>query len=415
MQSSVQSKSTNWFGIWVCFSAGLVAAMTMNKASPAALDIAADLQLSLFQVGWVVSMVAFATVLLGVASGHLVRRFGALPVLVVGVAVLLVTPLLGIFSSTPFLLLFDRSLEGLGVILIMVAAPATIIHLAAPRHVGLSMGVWALWMPCGGSLIFLLAPWLLSIGGWRMLWLSTTVAATLILPLLLCLCFYLRRYRINSPALGFFASAPDEPAPTTGSSVRLRGAILLAVIFACFTADFFSIVTYLPTYLYTVNGLSKANASLLTALLPAALVAGNLLSGALLHCGFQPSVVMVRASILISVSLGTTALLGEGIPALISLAVFGLFTGIVPTAMFAQAPRFASAPSAIGMVIGVVVTGQGLGILLAPPLIAYLVGPDQNWSGAIPLLLVLPLIVSILSFYLPRFEGKASDALVTRG
>ena len=35
-------KSTNWFGIWICFSAGLAAAITMNKASPAALNIAAE-------------------------------------------------------------------------------------------------------------------------------------------------------------------------------------------------------------------------------------------------------------------------------------------------------------------------------------------------------------------------------------
>ena len=402
-------KSTNWFGIWVCFSAGLVAAMTMNKASPAALDIASDLQLSLFQVGWVVSMVAVATILLGVASGHLVRRYGALQVLITGVVILLFTPLLGFFASEPQLLLFDRALEGIGVILIMVAAPATIINLTIPRDIGLSMGVWALWMPCGGSLIFLLAPWLLSMGGWRILWLSTTAVAALILPLLLYLWFHLRRRHANDSPLKQSSSeaVSGKRRDAVDLSINPRGAVLLAVIFACFTADFFGIVTYLPTYLHTVNGLSRANASLLTALLPAVLIVGNLVSGVLVHRGLRPSLVMTTASILISLSLGVTVLAGEGALALILLAVFGFFTGVVPTAMFAQAPRFASAPPAVGMVIGIAVTGQGMGILLAPPLIAYLIGPEHNWIKAMPLLLVLPLIVSGLSLYLPRFEEKA--------
>lgn len=134
-------KTKNWFGIWVCFSAGLVAAITMTKASPAALDLIADLHLSLLQVGWVISVVAIATVLLGIVSGRLILRFGARNVLIGGIAILLIAPLFSLLVTASPLLLAERSLEGVGVILVMVAAPATIVSLSRPEHIGLSMGV----------------------------------------------------------------------------------------------------------------------------------------------------------------------------------------------------------------------------------------------------------------------------------
>ncbi len=360
----------------------------MTKASPAALDLAADLNLNLLQIGWVMSLVALATVLLGVISGRLVQRFGALTVLTSGLLILLIAPLASWFVNSAPLLLLERALEGVGVILVMVAGPAMIIALSRPGDIGLSMGVWALWMPVGSSLIFLLAPPLLAVGGWRTLWLSSAVMAMLILPLLLKL-----------PKVT--ANAAYRPLPAAPFAY---GPILLGVIFACFSGGFFSILTYLPTYLHTVHDLTKTQASLLAALLPAVLMGGNLLGGVLLHRGLHPARLMVVCSLLISATLWTVLTLGNGALAIVILTLFGLVTGIVPTAIFAQAPRFAAAPAAAGMVIGIVVTGQGIGILFGPPLIGYLVGPAHNWAAAHAVLLILPLIIAALSTRLTHFE-----------
>ena len=398
-------KSTNWFGIWICFSAGLAAAITMNKASPAALNIAADLDLSLFQIGWLVSVVAIGMVVLGFASGHLILRFGALKVLTAGVTVLLLTPWLSLFATTSPLLMVERSLEGVGVILVMVSAPAAIINVSRPEDVGLSMAVWALWMPTGSSLIFLLAPWLLNIDGWRSLWLSSAVAAAVVFPFLLYLLRVDRR-EIQAVPLSESATVSTSTQSINSGSISVPGAVLLAIIFLCFGAGFFGVLTYLPTYLHTVSGFSTANASLLTALLPAVLIVGNLLAGGLLHRGLQPALVMSISAVLVSITLWVTMILADGLLAIIFLVLFGLFTGVVPTAMFAQAPRFAASPRAVGVVIGIMVTGQGIGLLFAPPLIAYLVGPSQNWIAALPLLVMLPLIVALLAVYLPRFENQ---------
>lgn len=381
-------KTSNWFGIGVCFGAGLAAAFTMTKASPAALDLATDLHLSLLQIGWVMSLVALATVLLGVMSGRLVQRCGALTVLTSGLLILLIAPLTSWFVNSATLLLLERALEGVGVILVMVAGPAMIIAMSRPGDIGLSMGVWALWMPLGSSLIFLLAPLLLAGGGWRALWLSSGVMAMLILPLLL----KLPRVSVNA------AHGPLPTAPFAG------GPILLGVIFACFSSGFFSILTYLPTYLRTVHDLSKTQAPLLSALLPAVLMCGNLLGGVLLHRGLRPVRLMAVCALLMSATLWTVLTLGDGVLAIVLLTLFGLVTGIVPTAIFAQAPRFAADPAAAGMVIGIVVTGQGTGILFGPPLLGYLVGPAHNWAAAHTLLLILPLVIAALSGQLTRFE-----------
>ncbi len=383
-------KTSNWFGIGVCFGAGLAAAFTMTKASPAALDLTADLHLSLLQIGWVMSMVALATVLLGVICGRLVQRFGALTILTGGVLILLIAPLTSWFVNSATLLLFERAAEGVGVILVMVAGPAMIIALSKPGDIGLSMGVWALWMPVGSSLIFLLAPLLLAGGGWRTLWLSSGIMAMLILPLLGKL-----------PRVSVSASPQSLP-----SGIGICGAMLLGLIFACFSGGFFSILTYLPTYLHTVHGLTTTQASLLAALLPAVLMCGNMLGGALLHRGLHPAHLMATCALLISTTLWAALAVGEGVVGILLLTLFGLVTGIVPTAIFAQAPRFTAAPTATGLVIGIVVTGQGTGILLGPPLIGYLVGPTHNWVAAHTVLLILPLIIAALSTQLARFEPR---------
>ncbi len=381
-------KTSNWFGIWVCFGAGLAAAFTMTKASPAALDLTADLHLSLLQIGWVMSMVALATVLLGVISGRLVQRYGALTILSGGVLILVIAPLTSWHVNDATLLLVERAAEGVGVILVMVAGPALIIALSKPGDMGLSMGVWALWMPVGSSLIFLLAPLLLAGGGWRTLWLSSGIMALLVLPLLLKL------PRVN-------VSVPRQRLPT---ATGIDGPILLGIIFACFSGGFFSILTYLPTYLHTVHELTKTQASLLAALLPAVLMCGNMLGGVLLHRGLQPARLMAACALLVSATLWSVLTLGDGVSAIALLALFGLVTGIVPTTIFAQAPRFATSPDSAGMVIGIAVTGQGMGIFFGPPLVGYLVGPTQNWAATHTLLLALPLVIAALATQLVRFE-----------
>ena len=58
----------------------------------------------------------------------------------------------------------------------------------------------------------------------------------------------------------------------------------------------------------------------------------------------------------------------------------------------------------IGRVMGITITGQGVGILLAPPLAGYLIGEQQQWSNLYPLHLLLAVLIILLLKPLANYQ-----------
>ena len=344
---------TAWGGVTIAFLAGVAAATALAKASPAAPALQATLGLSLAQVGWVMALGTLATAVLGVASGSLSTRYGPRALAIAGAGVLVAAGAAGALSPAAPALLGARAVEGLGVILITVAAPALIAAQTRPADLGMAMGVWALWMPAGSLVVLLLAPSLVAVGSWRVLWALSALAALAVLPALA---------RLPAPVRG-------GPRPPAMAVLGQAGPWLLAVVFACFSLQFFSVFTFLPTLLAAHAGFDAAGAARAAALVPAAIIPGNLLGGWLVQRGAAPWRVMVLPALALMV-LGP-AVLAAPLPAagmLTVLAVYGLVLGIVPTAIFVQAPRLAGPGGGAPAVLGLAMSGQGVGILCGPPL-----------------------------------------------
>ncbi|HIL91373.1 MAG TPA: MFS transporter [Cycloclasticus sp.] len=375
--------TTQWNGIWLSFLTGVVAAIAVTKASPALLAMKQELALSIVQIGWIMSSVAIATVLLGVFAGSLSRRIGPKKVLQLALALICLASSFGLLIESPSQLLASRIIEGIGIIFISVSAPTLISHLSKPSDMGLSMGVWALWMPIGSVLVFLLSPLILQHLGWHWLWASSAVVA---LPLM----FFLRLI----PNLTLHQATENNPitAPPLKS-----GAVVLALIFICFTGIFFSFITYLPAYLVSTYQLSNNQALLITTLLPVFIIPGNLISGFFIHKGISPAQMMAYPAATLTLIMSCLFQLEYPVwLGLILLACFGFFLGMIPTAIFAQAPRMAAKPIDIGRVMGIVITGQGIGILLSPPLAGYLIGEQQLWHNVYPLLVTFAVLIILL-------------------
>ena len=253
------------------------------------------------------------------------------------------------------------------------------------------MGVWALWMPVGSVLAFLIAPLILEQFGWRWLWGS---AAFLALPLLAALAW------LNDPTREIVNTVREKL-----SRLVIYKAIIMGLIFTCFTGSFFSIITYLPTYLIENYQLSLSEALLITTILPAFIIPGNLLSGFFIHRGAPWFRMMIYPAL--SLAIIITLLLQTNYPAeigLLLLALMGLFLGMIPTAIFAQSPRLADKPIDTGRIIGIVITGQGPGILLSPPLAGFLIGEQHNWQNLYPLYLLLTLGIIALTQLLKSLQ-----------
>lgn len=366
------SAQTHWRGVGVACLAGVAAATALAKASPAALDLRSALHLSFAQIGWVMSAGTIATFALGVVSGQLSHWRGARRLLRDGLLVLLVAGSLSALAPATAWLLAGRGLEGLGVVLITVAAPTLIASLTRPQDIGLAMGVWALWMPVGSMLMLALAPLLLGAFGWRGLWAVSGLAALAVLGLL--------------PGL------PREVGTPSGgrldvSVLRGAGPWWLALAFFCFSCQFFSVFTFLPTYLMNTLGLGTRAATLTSALVPAAIILGNLFGGVLVHRGWRPSTLVALPALPLLVVLPMLLLVPQTLARMyLLLPLYGFLLGIIPTGIFTQAPLLAPTPPATGPILGLALSGQGLGILVGPPLVGTLLERTGSWTWPVLLL-----------------------------
>jgi predicted MFS family arabinose efflux permease len=351
--------------------------MALTKASPAAPALRDALRLSLAQIGWVMSAGTLATCVLGVASGQLGYWRGARALLRDGLLVLLFAGLLSALAPDTFWLLCGRGLEGLGVVLVTVAAPTLIASMAQPRDMGLAMGIWALWMPVGSLCMLVLAPMLLAFAGWRGLWTVSGFAALLVLGLLTLL-------------------PRDIGAPSGGkldlSMLRRAGPWWLALAFFCFSSQFFSVFTFLPMHLTRAFGLSQHAATLTSALVPLAIIPGNLAGGVLVRRGYRPAILLIVPALLLLIVLPTLLVWPPAADWVYGLlAGYGFLLGMIPTGIFAQAPLLAATPPETAPILGLALTGQGFGILLGPPSVGAWLERSGGWNGPI-----IPLLVALL-------------------
>ena len=385
-------KNTQWRGVWISFLTGVLAAVVITKASPALLAMQQEMKLSLVNIGWVMSCVAISTVLLAIYTGILSQRFGPHRILQIGLLLILFASCAGAFATSLLSLIIGRSIEGIGVLFISVAAPTLVSHLSKPSDIGLTMGVWALWMPIGSLIVFLLSPFILEQLDWRWLWGSASILA---LPI-----YLLSRY-IPTVNLQQATSSNDS------THSYILGSITLGFIFTFFTVNFFALITYLPSYLVSIYQLLDSRAVFITAIIPLFIIPGNLLGGFFIHHGIRPIKILFFASLILSLLM---ALLFNTeyspITGLTLLACYSCLLGMIPTAIFAQAPLMTSSPSKIPSVIGIMITGQAIGILAGPPFAGFLVGDTLQWTNLAPMLIVAPLLVMILTRPLAKLQKR---------
>ena len=140
---------TDWPVVLLVVGAGIVAAFQIGKA-PAALPVLrADLNLSLVAAGWVISMFNVIGVALGMLIGAFADRIGHRRVVLAGLGLVAAASLAGAAAQAAFPLLASRFFEGLGFMMVVVAAPNLILRAASPGDLKLAFGAWGSEPRCG--------------------------------------------------------------------------------------------------------------------------------------------------------------------------------------------------------------------------------------------------------------------------
>ncbi|KVT44093.1 MFS transporter [Burkholderia multivorans] len=369
--------------------ASIVSALHVGKATIALPSLQQQFGGSLASLSAIMSVFPFVGVFGGIAAGLLVRRWGDRRLLIAGLVALGVASVAGAAADSFAVLLATRVAEGVGFVIVVVAAPAVLNRVTPPASRTVVFGLWSTFMPAGIALSMVVGPLL---GGWRSGWVAAAVltfAAAAALPM--------------TTSAG---ARDDAHAPRVGAALRdvvaSRATTLLALAFATYNVQFFAAMTFLPVFLMQRLGVSVGAAGLIAAAIVASCVIGNLTAGWLLARGARPGIVMAATSVAIGAA--GAGLFAAATPAPVAVALgfaFSAIAGLLPATILACAPMSVPSPSLAPLGIGWVVQGNYLGQVIGPLAIGTIVGA-LGWSGGIALMIAAAVAGAALGLSLLR-------------
>ncbi|MBP7064409.1 CynX/NimT family MFS transporter [Ferrovibrio sp.] len=385
--------------VLLALAAGICTSMQVGKLPPLLPGLREEFGLGLVLAGLVASSFSILAALGGVLAGLASNRFGSRRTIALGLALLGLGNLLGAAADMAGGLLLGRMVEGLGFVLTVVAAPVAITHGAGATRQRFWLGIWGAYMPTGVALGMLLAPPLAALaGGWRPVWLM--MAALLLALALLVL--------LRQPKQ---AAAPASAASggPRWHALRRPGPWLMAGCFACYTTQWFAVITWLPSYLAESGQLSTGSIGLAGALVVIANACGSLSAAFLLQHGVPRGAILAGVPLAMSVfglfifGLGPQA--NPWLAVLLGMAFSGC-GGSVPATVLAGVPLHARGGGEIATLNGLVVQLSNIGSFLGPPGLAAAVAALGGWQQGRWLLPLCALLGFTLALLLRRQERK---------
>lgn len=361
----------------VVMAAGVAAALHVGKLSPALPALGASLGVTLVQAGFLLSLVQFAGMALGLAVGLSADTLGLKRSMVTGLLLLSLASLLGGWAQDAQTLLVLRALEGLGFLLVSMPAPSLIRHLVTPQRMSTMLGLWGAYMPLGTAAALLCGPMVIAWAGWAFWWwllaaLSLLMAAWVwqVVP------SDHTRSRAGSPSARGRQGWIERLQHTLSAS----GPWLVALSFAVYSGQWLAVIGFLPT-IYADAGITGGVSAVLTALVAGVNMVGNIASGRLLSRGVRPPVllytgfcVMGAGTFLAFAALPT----GPGLR-FVAVMLFSMVGGMIPGTLFSLAVRLAPGEGTVSTTVGWMQQWASFGQFAGPPLVAWLASAAGGW------------------------------------
>lgn len=390
---------------------GVCCALHVGKLPVAIPALRDSLGLSLLQAGFLLSLVQLAGMTLGLIVGLSADRLGPRRVMLAGLLLLALGSALGAWAPDVSVLLGTRVLEGLGFLLAVLPAPGLLRqHVHHPHTLSRALGWWGAYMPLGTALALLLGAPLLSVVGWRWVWLGLAVL-TLMAAALLAL--RVPSDGVVSMGVGDRAQ-PRRPTPwwprlrqTLGAS----GPWMVALAFFLYSGQWLAVVGFLPT-IYSQAGYSGHTVGLLTALAAGINMLGNIGAGRWMSRGTRPGVVLSLGYF--AMALGAVVAFGAvGHPVWQYLAVL-LFSGVgglIPGTLFGLAVVLAPGKDTVSTTVGWMQQFSSLGQFLGPPVVAWLAMRAGGWQWTWVVTGACSLLGVVLAHQLQRAWARRPSAV----
>lgn len=396
-----------WIVLFAMLFCGIIVIMNQFKVPTFMGALMHDFHIDPGTAGWLMSVIAVASIITAFPSAFLLNRFGPKRVGLVGLAFMVLGCAVGALSSAFTQLIVGRVLEGIGVAMMGVVA-TTVISMYFPREkAGLPMGIWNLWYVVGSTLAYNIGvPVALMLTGdpmgWQAWWWFSDALALV--------AFVVFALFVSVPHVGKGIAAKQEHASGAKqhrpASVLLEGFKVkrmwlfgLGFCFLMFTS--LSVLTWVPTYVQGVElsrmlaeGMDMAQAQAqagvaggsmaslgFAASIPMALVTAFLLGK------FQTlksrNVMVIIAGICAFFYVGAFLVPYEYLP--YYLVLLGLESGWTSGVVWSMVP--VTMPKRVTMPVGmaIIIFFQGISNLLCTPVVGYIIGVDQVWTNVAPL------------------------------
>ena len=399
---SAPPQSTAWGLVILMQAIGMVASFPVGKVPPSLPQLQAELSLSLFMAGWVISSFNLLAVVSSGAAGALADWWGHRRLVLFGLMFQMFGSLVGSFASGPYLLLASRAAEGVGFISVAVSCPVLIYKVTRPRDRRMAMGIWSSFLPAGAALMMALSPWLLDTMGWRILWQANSGVCLFGLIVFASLTKGLSRTASQRP-LNLGSLLADLLIV-----MRSRAPLMFAVTFACYTLMFISMTGFMPILLLESGRVDPADAAVLSAIVMFMNVLGNLSAGYLLKRGVDRS--WLLAAGFLCMGLCSLGIYNPGL-SLASRYILCLFFtgcgGLIPASIIEGAASTAPSPALVATSQGLLMQGGQVGQLLGPPALAAVVSAYGGWSAAPWFLISAALAGLIIAWLVRRLAGRS--------
>ena len=368
----IKTPSYAWVVLFALYMATLAAPLNMFKLPPVMTTIQEAFNMDSVASGDLMAIFSIMGFVLAIPAGFILKRFGIKLTALFAVAAVAIGTSLGAIASTSNMLFVGRFIEGIGMGLIMVAAPFAISLWFPAHNRALPTGLWATSVGVGNVVTLWLAPTMAVTYGWKSVWWAGAAFAAMAF-ILFAILFRMPR-KDEMPEAAAPPAAANEAPPSLASGMRNINYWLIGIGFGVYNLVVMAMCTFLPMFLEVERGYSLTyenglfmNASFVTALIMLVSIisapGGGYISDRL---GSRKAVVLVAYAVMTVTFLVPFSVTGWQIPAY--MLVFGFFGGPIAPILLAAVPEVSKRPQLIGIGMACAALCQNAGMYIGPSL-----------------------------------------------
>lgn len=391
-----------WSTFIVVYFSLIIAVMTQFKVPPVMSILMQEFHVNSVTAGWLMSIFALTGVLLAFPSAVILKRFGPTKSGMFALVCTVLGSIIGALAINVQVLLVGRVIEGVGVALLSVLAPAVVAMNFDRSKLGVPMGILSTWYPIGSMLAFVIShPITEAFGSWRGNWWLDAILALIALVL-----FAIVVKRPSSSQRGYGQGGAEVSYTEGLKNSRLW---LLGLTFMFMVLGRMGFVAWSPKYFTDAFKLGAQAANMNSSIGLIASAPGGILVSLVFNRIKNKNVLLVSCAVIALIFFPMAFLVPQGIMALY-LLLTGIVIGFISAAMWVMVPRTMSSPLYIGLGMSVVSLMLGLSNLFAAPLMGYFIAGDQ-WARAVLPTAVLEVfaVAAIITFVMAERKNKKAN------